>query len=125
MALQYTAEGGNIRITDGGAPVLAIQEGLPYPGEKKVLIALAGVLRSDVTGYVENELRSFMSLGADILVETQEVSYLSVAAQQCFLRAQQYADRIGRGTLTLHVPNETLYAQFAQTGITELLQIAR
>ncbi|MCR4906330.1 MAG: hypothetical protein K6A33_09635 [Clostridiales bacterium] len=125
MTLQYRIVNSDICLEERGAPVFVMREVIPDPAKREVLILLAGTLRSDVTGCVEDELNAFVTVDMDILVDMKEVTYVSIAAQQCFLRVQRYADRIGRGRMRLRVPDDALYAGFAETGITELLMIER
>lgn len=125
MAFDIKIEGDTILISDGGVPVMGMQEAVTDQERRAVLIMLGGAVRSDVSDCLEDELNAFVTLDADILIDTRQVSYVSVAAQQCFLRVQRYADRVGKGRLTLSIPDDKLYAQFEETGITELLQIVR
>ena len=125
MALKIKIEGDTILISDGGTPVMGVRESVTDPERRAVAVVLGGAVRSDVSDCLEDELNAFVTLDADILIDTRQVTYVSIAAQQCFLRVQRYSDCIGKGRITLSIPDDKLYAQFEETGITELLQIVR
>ncbi len=122
MNITYLMEDRTIRLCDAGGEVLAIRED---PEGNTVAITLTGTLRSDVIGYLQDELEAILSLGLSAAVDLGGVTYVSSAAQQVFLQLQQKIDRTGRGRLHLRRPTDAVYAEMKQTGVSELLNIER
>jgi len=122
MKLNYFIEDRTIHLTDEEKEILSIRED---PEDSSVTVTLTGNLRSDAVCYMQDELDAFLSLGFAVIVDMSGLNYVSVTAQQAFLQSQQKADRLGKGSLTLRLPNDTLYAEFEKTGASDLLIFER
>ena len=89
----------------------------------EILVALDGALRSDMEHIFRDELVALMTVGKDVVLDCEKLTYIAGACQDALLYVQHMADSIRRGTLTLrHVP-EDIYAEFERTNLHELLMI--
>lgn len=122
MKINYFIEDRTIHLSDKTREILTIRED---PKESSVTVTLAGSLRSDVVCYMQDELDAFLSLGLAVIVDMDGLDYVSVTAQQAFLQSQQRIDRSGKGSMTLRLSNDALYAEFEQNGSSELLIFER
>lgn len=118
--LKRKMENDTILFTDGTATVLSVQESMT---DKGILMKLSGELRSDVAHDIQDELIALTTVGANVVVDFEKVSYITTTTQHIFLRAQQKMDSMGRGTLTLCNLPENIYREFEKTGTSELLMI--
>ena len=89
----------------------------------KIVIALSGILRSDMQHVFMDELVALITLGKDILLDCKNLQYIANACQDSLLSVQQTADSLNRGTLTLRQVPEKIYADFRETNLNELLMI--
>lgn len=110
----------SIVLTDGGMVVLTLQEA---ETDGKIVITLSGNVRSDTVHDFLDELIALATVGADLVVDFEKVSYLCAAGQQALLTVQQKMDTFGKGTLTLRNLPEAIYEDFLSTGSAELLMI--
>lgn len=118
--LNRKMENDTILFTDGTATVLAVQETMTEQG---ILMKLSGELRSDVAHDIQDELIALTTVGADVLVDFEQVCYITPTTQHIFLRAQQKMDAMGKGSLTLCNLPDVIYREFEKTGTSELLMI--
>lgn len=122
MKINYFIEDRTIHLSDENREVLTIRED---PEESSVTVTLTGSLRSDVVCYMQDELDAFLSLGLAVIVDMDGLDYISVTAQQAFLQSQQRIERSGKGSMTLRLSKDALYAEFEQNGSSELLIFER
>lgn len=109
-----------IRFVNGGQTVLTMQEEETDAG---FILKLNGELRSDVAHDVYDEMIALLTVGANIIVDFRDVTYITATTQDIFRRVQIKSDELGKGSLTLcHLPPKIL-AEFESTGTSELLMI--
>lgn len=111
-------EDDSIIFYDGTSSILTIHE---RETGNSITLDISGELRSDVAHDILDELIALATIGADVVVDLKEVTYIAPTTQHIFLRVQQKMDSIGRGSLTLKKPAETVYREFELTGVSELL----
>ena len=63
------------------------------------------------------------TMGKDVIVDCEGLQYIANACQDALLSAQQTADSIHRGTLTLVKVPAGIYAEFQKSNLHELLMI--
>ena len=109
-----------LRFVDGDRTVLTMQE---EEIEGGFILKLSGELRSDVAHDVYDEMVALITVGMDIIVDFEGVTYITATTQDIFRRVQIKSDELGKGSLTLcHLPRKIL-AEFESTGASELLMI--
>lgn len=118
--LSRKMEADAIVFYDGADRILTIRE---TEEDICIVLEMTGELRSDVAHDILDELIAFATVGADIVVDFKNVTYIAPTTQHIFLRAQQKMDAIGKGTLTLKRLPEMIYHAFEKTGAAELLMI--
>lgn len=118
--LNRKVEGNSIIFTDGEAHVLTIAE---QETETGILMTLSGQLRSDTAHDIQDELVALTTVGADVVVDFKEVTYISPTVQNCLLIVQQKMDSMGKGTLLLRGMPAEIYREFEKSGEAELLMI--
>ena len=107
-------------LCEDGRTILTVGETV---ADGKVLVTLAGTLRSDMENVFKDELVALMTVGMDVVVDCGQLQYIAGSCQDALLSVQQTADSINRGTLTLcHVPAAIL-EEFERTNLHELLMI--
>lgn len=111
-------EDDSIIFYDGALSVLTIHE---KETEKSIVLVMKGELRSDAAHDVLDELIALATIGADLVVDLKEVTYIAPTTQHVFLRVQQKMDAMKKGSLTLKNFSDTLYREFEKTGVSELL----
>lgn len=100
--------------------VLTLKE---YERDGSIVIQLSGELRSDFVHDFQDELIALATVGAAVIVDLKDLSYLSPTAQHSFLTVQRKMDSIQKGSLTLCNLSEAIYQEFESTGASELLMI--
>lgn len=100
--------------------VLTLKE---FEKDGRVVMQVVGELRSDFVHDFQDELIALATVGADVVVDLKELSYLSPTAQHAFLSVQRKMDSIQKGSLTLCNLNDAIYQEFENTGASELLMI--
>lgn len=113
-------ENDSIVFTDGSSTFLTIQE---EETEDAIQLEIVGELRSDIAHDLLDELIALATVGANIRINFEKVSYITPTIQHVFLRVQQKMDSLGKGTLTLRKLPQTIYQEFEATGTSELLMI--
>lgn len=113
-------EDDSIVFADGSSNFLTIQE---KETEEAIQLFIAGELRSDVAHDLLDELIALATVGANVSIDLEKVSYITPTIQHVFLRVQQKMDSMGKGTLTLRKIPQTIYKEFEATGTSELLMI--
>ena len=107
-------------LSEEGKTILTVRETM---ANDEILVALDGALRSDMEHIFRDELVALMTVGKDVVLDCEKLTYIAGACQDALLYVQHMADSIRRGTLTLrHVP-EDIYAEFERTNLHELLMI--
>jgi len=120
--LNRKVEGEHIVFTDGAAHVLTMTE---KETEEGVLISLKGSLRSDVAHDFQDELIAMTTVGANVILEFQDVTYVAPSVQHSLLIVQQKMDAMGMGSLTLRKMPAEIYREFEKSGEADLLMIER
>ena len=118
--MERIISGDTVSFCNDGNCVLSITES---EQEGKIVMMLKGELRSDLVHDFEDELIALTTVGANICVDLQGLTYLSSTAQYSFLRVQQKMDRLHKGSLTLCNLTDDIYKEFESTGVSELLMI--
>ena len=108
----------SIVFYDGASSILTIYE---KETGKNIVLEMNGELRSDVAHDVLDELIALATIGANVVVDLKEVTYIAPTTQHVFLRVQQKMDAMKKGSLTLKGFSEALYREFERTGVSELL----
>lgn len=120
MKLKRIVKDGELVLFAGDDQVLSIGE---TKKETVFEIRLVGSLRSDTVHELQDELESLRIMGFDLRVDMQNVTYLSAACADVFLKLQLAMDAQGKGKLVLfHVP-ESILTEMKSTGLSELLMI--
>ena len=120
MSLTRNYEQDSWSLSEDGRKILTVKEAVV---DGKVLVTLAGALRSDMENVFKDELVALMTVGMDVVLDCGQLEYIAGACQDALLSVQQTADNISRGTLTLcHVPAAIL-AELEKTNLHELLMI--
>ena len=86
-------------------------------------LKVGGELQSDTVHELQDEIMALASVGADIVVDLSEVTYVAVVHMRSFLNAQLALDESGKGSLKLTHLAPSIYAEMEKTGLTELLWI--
>lgn len=120
MMLNRRIEGNTLILEEGATTVLTIEEQETDTG---ILMKLAGQLRSDVAHDIQDELIALTTVGANVEVDFEKVSYISSTTQHVFLRVQQKMDSMRRGSLLLRKMPDSIFREFERTGASELLMI--
>lgn len=118
--LNRKIEGESIIFTDGQEHILTITE---QETENGILMCLSGQLRSDVAHDVYDELVALTTVGANIVVDFKEVTYIAPTLQNTLLIVQQKMDSMGKGTLLLRGMSKEIYREFEKSGEADLLMI--
>lgn len=113
-------EGDSIVFYDGAAEVLSVRE---KESDDLVTVEMKGEMRGDTAHEVQDELIALATVGVNIAVDLSAVTYIAPTVQHIFLRTQQKIDSLGKGTLVLLGLSDTIYHEFEQTGLSELLMI--
>lgn len=113
-------EGDSSTFYDDTKIFLVINEA---EADGSILMTLVGELRSDVAHDLLDELIAFTTVGANVIVDFEKVTYIASTTQHVFLRVQQKMDSMGKGTLTLIKLPHNIYQEFEKTGASELLMI--
>ena len=121
MSLHRIVEGDTLILKDGEQEVLSMGEAADG---NAVTLTLRGMLRSDTLHDFQDELIALTTLGMDLIVDFEGVTYLSTACQQALLTVQQKMDNLKKGSLTLIKLPPNIYEEFEKTGASELLMIA-
>ena len=121
MSLQRICEGDTWSLCEDGKPVLTVQETLK---DGTVQMRLAGALRSDTEHYMKDELGALLAVGMNIVVDCQDLEYISYSCLLAFLSVQrEMIDQWNKGTLTLCKVPEAIYTEMKKTFLHELLVI--
>jgi anti-anti-sigma regulatory factor len=120
MSLTRKYDDDSWSLIENGQTLLVVRE---IEKDGKILITLAGTLRSDMEQMFRDELIALISVGMDVILDCKDLQYMANACQDALLFVQQTADGINRGTLTLQNVPEPIYAEFEKTNLHELLMI--
>ena len=113
-------DGGFIIFSDESKVVLSIEEKMQ---DKKILMSLAGELRSEVAHEIQDELVKLTTVGVSVTVDMSGVTYISPSVQQAFLNVQKKRDAMKKGALVLQGMSDEIYEEFDKTGTSDLLMI--
>ena len=120
MSFIRTYKGDGWSLSEDGETLLTVTE---TQENGKTLVALSGVLRSDMEHTFADELIALMTVGKDVWLDCKNLKYIANSCQDALLSVQQTADSINRGRLTLTKVPEDIYADFQRTNLHELLRI--
>lgn len=118
--LNRKIDGESIVYDDGTTVVLTIGE---KSADQGIILSLNGQLRSELAHDIQDELVALATVGANIVVDFEKVTYISPTTQHIFLRVQQKMDTMGKGTLLLRKLPKEIFLEFEKTGASELLMI--
>lgn len=113
-------EGSAIVFYNGATQILSIKEEEIGNG---VLMTLQGELRSDVAHELLDELTALATVGMNIVLDFEEVTFITSTILDVLLTAQQTMDSMGKGTMLLRKLQPDIFRQFEKTGTSELLMI--
>ena len=120
LKLSFSDDGSSWSLLDGSQPILSVTE---TEDENCVVMALSGSLRSDTDLSFRDELVALTSVGKDIVVDCENLQYISNACQMTLLSVQQQMDSLRRGTLTIRNLPPEIYKEFEKINLDELLMI--
>lgn len=118
--LNRRIEEESIIFEEESAIVLSIEE---KSTEQGILLMMSGQLRSELAHDIQDELVALATVGVNIIVDLEKVTYISPTTQHVFLRTQQKIDAMGKGSLLLRKLSNEIYREFENTGVSELLLI--
>ena len=107
-------------LQENGRTLVTVKE---TEEDGKILVSLAGSLRSDMESVFKDELIALMTVGRDVVLDCEELAYIAGACQDALLSVQQTADSINRGTLTLRCVPPAILREFEKSNLHELLMI--
>ena len=113
-------EGAAIVFYNGANKVLSILE---EEIENGVLLTLQGELRSDAAHELLDELTALATVGVNVVLDFEGVTFITSTILDALLTAQQTMDSMGKGTMLLRKLPQDIYYQFEKTGTSELLMI--
>ena len=113
-------EGSSIVFYNDSTQVLSIKE---EENENGVLMTLVGELRSDVAHELLDELTALATVGVNIVLDFEGVTFITSTILDVLLTAQQTMDSLGKGTMLLQKLQPEIFRQFEKTGTSELLMI--
>ena len=120
MSLTRSYEQDSWSLIEDGRTILNVRE---TEEDGKIKVYLSGALRSDAVHVFKDELIALMTVGKDVVLDFNDVEYISWSCQDALLSTQQTADEMNRGTLTLQRVPTAIYAEFQRTNLHELLMI--
>lgn len=120
MSLKRVYEQDSWSMVEDGKTILTVKE---TEKDGRIVVSLAGTLRSDMEHVFKDELIALMTVGKDVLLDLENLQYISSSCQDALLFVQHTADSINRGTLTLQKVPSKIYADFKKTNLHELLMI--
>lgn len=120
MSLTRVYEEDSWSMIEDGKTLLTVKE---TEENGQILVKVSGMLRSEMEHVFKDELVALMTVGKDVLLDFENLQYISSACQDALLSVQQTADNINRGTLTLQKVPSKIYAEFQKTNLHELLMI--
>ena len=114
--------GAALELLEDGNPILCITEEVV---DNVLIFHISGLLRNDLVYEFDDELSAAVSIGKNIEIDMQGVTYIASASLKVLLRIQQKLDSEGNRTemrLT-NVPAEIMTV-FKDSGLSDILDIA-
>ena len=114
--------GAALELLEDGNPILCITEEVV---DNVLIFHISGLLRNDLVYEFDDELSAAVSIGKNIEIDMQGVTYIASASLKVLLRIQQKLDSEGnRMEMRLtNVPAEIMTV-FKDSGLSDILDIA-
>ena len=105
---------------DGDMPVLTVEEVQIAEG---ILLKCTGELRSDAAHPLQDEIDAYATIGVNVVLDLQGLTFLAYSAIYALLSCQNRIDSLGKGELRLVNVPSSIYQELDRANVTEMLLI--
>ena len=121
MSLTRTYKEDSWSLNENGKTILTVREA---ENDGEIIVGLTGSLRNDTEPYFQDELVALATVGADIIIDCQNLDYICSSCLNALLSVQQKMDSMQKGgSLTLRNVPEKIYSEMEKLNLHELLMI--
>ncbi len=121
MSLSRVMQGDTLLLFKGNDLILSLDE--TQQDENTILIKAKGIMNADTLHDFQDELTALTYLGLDLLIDFEDVNYLSSGCVQVLVDIQQKMDRQKKGNLALRKMPDALMRELESIGASELLDV--
>lgn len=107
---------------DDGTVFLTIDAALDRD-RRSVELNVDGELRSEIVPDFQDELEKFTLLNYDLVLNFDNVTYITSSVIEALLKIQRMIDSTRSGRLTLRCVHDSIYSEMDAMGVAELLRI--